>query len=93
MFDKSQIYEEEIRPLVLRLKTLCGAHNIPVLISCAVKDNGTETLYENEMLSVAQAGCELKEDKIAEMIKMMNGFIAVPEERPLEMDFEFDNAK
>lgn len=43
-FDKSEIYHEQIEPLMKKINDICGEHNIPCLMSIVCKwDEGDDT--------------------------------------------------
>ena len=44
-FDKQEIFEAQVRPLVEQIMQVCTRENIPALMSfCAVNNGGVETL-------------------------------------------------
>ena len=93
MYDKTEYFEETIMPMIQKLKAECFAAKIPLFVSCAVKDTGDATEYRNEMISEAQVcDCKLSDNKLTEYAKILNGFIAVPEEAPLELEFELSDS-
>lgn len=90
MFNKEEIFNQEIAPIVQELKSACFKQGIPMFLSCAVKDAKPDTEYINEMVSPSQLNVTLGDDKIAEMVKILNGFVAVPETKPLELEFDVE---
>lgn len=91
-YDKSFEFTEEISPLLNELKKKCLVHGVPMITVFAIKNDNMGTEYANEMLSAMQVSRNLTDNKIAEIVKILNGFIAVPDDNPLEMDFEFDKS-
>lgn len=90
MYDKTEEFEQQIAPTIQKLKAECFQNGVPLFLSCAVKDTQSTTEYISEMVSPAQLGVDLADDRIAEMVKMLNGFVAVPEAKPLELEFEVE---
>lgn len=91
MYDQSEKYSAEIAEMVFELRKKCFEAGIPFFVSCAVSDDGKHTEYVNDMISPADIDKKLSQDKIAEYVKMLNGFIAVPEQRPAEMEIDMDD--
>ena len=90
MFNKEEAFNQEIAPIVQSLKSACFKQGIPMFLSCAVRNENHDTEYISEMISPAQLEVALKNDRIAEMVKVLNGFVAVPETKPLELEFDVE---
>lgn len=88
-FDKTEEYNDEIIDLVTKLRIACNRNKMPMFVSICTKNNEKETVYKNEMVSAASSGIRLKDDKLVEFVKILNGFSAVPRED--ELDIEFDD--
>ena len=77
-------YQEQMAPHVNAIMKIAQAQKVPLFFSVMLSPNG-ETIteenitYKNEMFSPRIANLHLKKnDKIAEYIKITNGFIASP---------------
>lgn len=87
-FDKTQEYNDEILDLVVKLRIACNRNKIPMFVSICTKNDEKGTVYKNEMVSAASSGIKLKDDKLVEFVKILNGFKAVPNVD--DFDIEFD---
>ena len=73
-YDKAEIYEKEIAPLVHQLVEACNFNRIPLFVSAAVTNKDGKTNYRTETLSAAQFNMSLADDKVAYYINILNGF-------------------
>lgn len=72
-FDKKAIYKTQIEPIIHELKRVCNLEKMPMFVTVAVKDNGSETEYKNEMV-LASSGRHLADNRIASILLKLNGF-------------------
>ena len=79
-YDKKQLYDNEISELISEINSICQRENIPYFFTCAITNSATETKYQSEMLSAAKADIELSNDVVAECLKLLRGYHAVPKE-------------
>lgn len=86
-FDKTDVYEAEIKERIEELKILCNRENIPMFITLCVKSNNKETVYENDMIGTYANGINLKDDKFPKLVNVMNGFNTVPYEEVIELEY------
>lgn len=73
-YKKRKVYEEQLLPLILKLKTICNAEKMPMFISVAVENNEKETVYENDVV-LASTGVRLEDNRIADILLSMNGLV------------------
>lgn len=86
MLNKTESYETNIRAKVEELKKACYEAGIPMFFSCAIADDGTHTVYKNEMVSPLSVNTALSEDLIADFVIVINGGVTHAEELE-EVDF------
>ena len=58
-----------------------------MIVCVATGDGGTEKDFATRMISCATVSKKLKNDRIASMACMFNGFQAVPPSEPMEMEY------
>lgn len=78
IYDKSELFEEKVRPLMKQITDICRTNSIPFFFSAAVKNQVDDTKYENIALTALPMGIYLKNDQLVEHIKVSSGFIASP---------------
>ena len=78
VFDKTEIYENEILPVVAHLRQLCSMNEIPMFLSIAVKNDESGTEYRNDMISAVSTGIVLKDEHLTNHVNVINGFETVP---------------
>lgn len=78
VFDKTDIYENEVLPIVEHLRMVCSKNEIPMFLTIAVKNDDNGTVYKNEMISAVSAGIHLKNEHLVNHVNVMNGFDTVP---------------
>lgn len=73
VFDGTEVYMTQIRPLVNELKTLCEEHRVPFVFSAAVKETGKETAYENTIFSgqsyAEEERIDVPRERITELVE------------------------
>lgn len=87
-FNKKKIYEEQIFDKINELKLLCNSEKIPMFFACAIESNDKKTIYETEYVGSKSNEIELKDDKITNLINVMNGFETIPSQKIIEIDYK-----
>lgn len=82
-YDKQKVYDEIIREKAEELRDLCYEHDIPVFFTAAVRNTAKDTLYESFMITDDTKGLKLKNDHIADMVKVLNNFFVVRAVKPV----------
>lgn len=88
MYNKNEIYEEKIMPLVNELKKACYKEHMPMFVAVAVSDSGKKTNYQNTMVSSIVAGTKLTDDRIAKMVNVVLGYDVVSPSDDIELEFD-----
>lgn len=86
-YDKSQIFKEEIKPILLELKKKCRVNNIPFFFSCAAANTDKKTSYTNEGVLTGSLGIDLTDDKFEKFVMVLRG----AELQPLGAISQFDD--
>ena len=86
VFDKRELFEEEVTPLLEEIKTFCKVNKIPFFFSACVKNDneGSEYIHDGNL-------CEsnkivLTDDKITDFIRILCGF-KIREKNNMGYDF------
>lgn len=82
------MYEEQIRPLIDKLKVLCNLYGIPFVFSAAVSNSATETVYKTVAISPSAIGYDLTDDKSKNIINVLNGFSTIPPQSSMQEEIE-----
>lgn len=94
IFNKEAVYNEEVAPLVEKIRSLCTIKGIPFFFGACVKneDNASEYRYNGNFCG--SSGFILYDDRITKCLNVVNGFDTVPrrEKIDLSMDEELWNA-
>lgn len=77
-YDKKDLYNKEIAPLLRELLVACDRYQIPMFATFAIGDTGKDTVYQSEMISSMNAGVRLSEDLLPKHVNILNGFDVVP---------------
>lgn len=86
VFDKKELMEKEIQPVLDHLISLLRHHDIPYFFAAAVKSDESGTEYAFESHDNWSSACQMKDDKIPGFIKVVNGFKTVLPEDIIEVD-------
>jgi len=86
-FDKKEIYDQKIAPLLQSLMQACGEEKLPVFITVAVKNDNKDTEYVTSMASSSVHSLDLENDRFPKLVNVMNGFDTVPHFDPIELEF------
>lgn len=73
IFDKDSVYDNELMPIIRNLKQTCNLHRIPMFITVAVANDENGTKYRNDAVH-AGIKPDLKDDRIAKILLLINGF-------------------
>ena len=92
IFDKKDIYEKELAPLVAEVLKICTREKIPFHIATAVKNDNEDTEYINDGYTTGANNISLADDKIRYHLMIDGGCIAIPkpEEDEINMDYLFE---
>ncbi len=74
IYDKTDIYKEEIEPLVVSAMRLCVKHDIPFIFQCAVANDAKTTTYAGDFWLTGSGQINLSEDRFERYLAVMNGF-------------------
>ncbi len=86
IYNKEDIYNEKIKPLVKEVMRLSSIHNIPSFITFAVANDGELTTYISDMHSAVTNDICLKDDNIVKMANVLNGFDVVVQDKTIEIE-------
>lgn len=77
IFDKEELFEQEIQPVMDHLKSLLLHYDLPFFFAVAVEsdENGTKYIYESH--DVWSTSRHMKDDIISGFIKVVNGLKTV----------------
>ena len=90
MFDRTDDYEEKIKPILKELNRMCVICGIPYFAAFCVKDMDGKTSYRNVLYSASNMSTVLSDDQLCKHINVANGFDTVLHQ--LELDFSvFDD--
>lgn len=87
-FDKSAAYKSHIEPLVSELMKQCTVYNIPMFVTCCVKNDVNGSEYKNQAVSPDAHGLNLADDNIQKHIGLLLGFDVIYR---AEDDFDFED--
>lgn len=82
-YDKKEIFENILKPLVDQIDELCGIHQIPYFVTIAVENAADHTLYESRARTAAPMGITLTNDLLTNHVKVSAGFdVVLPDHIP-----------
>jgi len=81
IYDKTKDFEEEILPLVEKLRQICSLNDIPFFFSAAITNDSSGTEYRTIALTPSITGTGLKKDYFKDFINVTNGFYTIPPEK------------
>lgn len=73
IFDKEKLYEDELEPLVKSMRAICARERIPFVISTAVKNSESETVYRNDGVLTGSLRMNLFDDHFEKFLLVLNG--------------------
>lgn len=80
VFDKTEVYNNQIMPLVVQIKQICQRERMPFFISTCIKNSDEGSEYKSDMTGSASNKIQLKQDHIVDYVKVLNGFPVLTEE-------------
>lgn len=76
-FDKKDVFQEKIEPLIRKLKIECNLEHLPMFVTVAVSNDEHGTEYENDMI-LSSADVKLMENRIGRLLLLINDFNREP---------------
>ena len=73
-YNKEHIYDSQLKELLDKIDIICRQEQIPYFFTCAIKNDEQDTKYHSEMLSTLKSDRILKNDIIAECLKLLRGY-------------------
>ena len=77
VFDKKDVYEQEIAPIVKELLRACSINDVPVFVSCCVANSEEKAEYKHEMLAPEVRNLKLSDDLFMKFTAVTLGFETV----------------
>ena len=77
-FNKTKEYNKNLKEKVEDIKRICNNLDIPCFLTFCVKNNEKETVYQTEYLSPGQKQQNLKNNRFADYVNIINGFTTTP---------------
>lgn len=81
VFDTSTLYKEFIQPLLKQIECICSHNHIPMFAAFAIKENEDGTEYKYTYLSPTSVSNELKDDRLSDFVRVMQGYQVVSPDR------------
>ena len=73
-YNKEHIFDSQLKELLDKIDIICRQEQIPYFFTCAIKNDEQDTKYHSEMLSTLKSDRILKNDIIAECLKLLRGY-------------------
>lgn len=87
-FNKEEEYGKEIEAKIQELKLICNDAKIPMFVTVCMNSSNEETVYKSDVVGSKVNNIILKDDLIADLINVMNGFRTVPPHSSFEMEMD-----
>ena len=89
-FDKKDIYNAMVKPIVDQLRNECNKLGLPMFCAVAVSgdENKTDFEYQYEILSPYVTGKTVKDNKIAKFVDVVRGYNVAPPNDFVEIPVE-----
>lgn len=91
IFDKSEIFKNEIQSMLDEIVLRCSIHRIPFFWTAAIKNDNETTEYTNEAVAPGSREMLLKDNKINKHMLVAAGFDVVPKNYSFEVDIAKEN--
>lgn len=90
-FDKTDVYEKTLKPLINEIVNVCSINRIPLFITVAPSNNEKETKYYNDGVLTGSREIHLYDDKIKHHMLISGGCVAVSPAHELTIDMDVFN--
>lgn len=91
VYDKSEVYEKKIKPLINELVNVCSINRIPLYVTVAPVNTETGTTYHNDGVMTGSREIHLYDDKIKHHMLVSGGCIAVSPATEYMIDMDIMN--
>lgn len=78
IFNKDEVYQSTIAPLVDQLVKMCAIYDIPVFIAACTANDNVSSTYHYDGISPEGLNLELSNDFFGKMLCVTRGFDVVP---------------
>lgn len=78
IYDKTELYEHKVRPLIEEIKKICQVNQLPFVCSCATSNKDGETHYENDGVLTGSNGIVLYDDRMVKFLLCLQGAKLAP---------------
>lgn len=79
-YDNTQIYEEQIAPMIAEIEKICTENKMPFFATVAVANDENKTVYKSLAKTPIPMDVVLTNEHITKHINVLNGFeIILPE--------------
>ena len=72
-YNKKEVYEEKIEPIIRELKNVCNSERMPMFVSVATENSVEGTTYASDVV-LASTGTALTDNRISSILLSLNGF-------------------
>lgn len=72
-YNKRDIYEQEIRPLLDKVKNICIINQLPFASMCAVESEDDATAFENVFIGTGFLNLNLADDRFVNFLMLLRG--------------------
>ena len=87
-YDKSKLFEEEVRPLLTKIESICKANALPFFFTAATVSTEQGTTYENSASTALPMGIFLRNDQLVEHVKVAAGFETTAPDRIPDVELD-----
>lgn len=85
-YDRNDVYEREIKPLVDQIIYKCNANRIPMFITACVKNTPDASEYVSDGVFPTTRGMQLTNDRITKHLAVVRDFDVVPKREEVEIN-------
>lgn len=72
-FDKTEVFKEQLSPLINQLIQICNKEHVPIFISVVTKDDSEHTEYANDGVLTGSMGINLHDNIFEKFLGVMHG--------------------
>lgn len=77
-FNKTEIYNTQIKPLVQKVVNICSANDMPMFFACCTQNDENKSEYIKECVSPQSHDIRLSQDYFSNLIAVTLGFVTYP---------------